>query len=51
MVTLQWASKVESREEGGEGSAWLARLGAPARRFRRASPEVEMNHVIHETGE
>ena len=27
-----------SRKEGGEGSAWMARLGAPARRFRRASP-------------
>ena len=34
----------ESREKRVEGSAWLARLGAPARQFRRALPEVEMNH-------
>mgnify|MGYP004439229071 CR=1 FL=1 len=30
---------VESREKKGESSAWLARVGAPARRFRRASIE------------
>ena len=26
---MQWASKVGRREEGEEGSAWLARVGAP----------------------
>ena len=30
---------VESKEKKGESSAWLARLSAPARRFRRASIE------------
>ena len=39
---------VESREKKVEGSAWLARLSAPARRFRRASIEEGMNHEIHE---
>ena len=34
-------TKVGSREKKGEGSAWMARLGAPARRFRRASIEKE----------
>ena len=34
----------ESREKRVEGSAWLARSGAPARQLRRALPEVEMNH-------
>ena len=29
--------KVESREKRGEGSAWMARVGAPARQFCRAS--------------
>ena len=29
--------QVEIREEGEEGSAWLVRLGAPARQNRRAS--------------
>ena len=38
MDTLQWASVK------GEGSAWMARLSAPARRFRRASIEEGMNH-------
>ena len=51
MVTLQWASKVEIREKNGEGSAWLARLGAPARQNRRASVEEGMNHEIHEIHE
>ena len=35
---------VESREKKVESSAWLARLSAPARRFRRASIEEGMNH-------
>ena len=43
--------QVESREEGGEGSAWLARVGAPARRFRRASPEVEVGKPRKNTKE
>ena len=34
----------ERRENRVEGSAWLARSGAPARQLRRALPEVEMNH-------
>ena len=42
---------VESREKKGESSAWLARLSAPARRFRRASIEEGMNHEIHEIHE
>ena len=29
--------KVGRWEEGGEGSAWVARVGAPARQSRRAS--------------
>ena len=29
----------EEGEEGKEGSAWMARLSAPARRFRHASYE------------
>ena len=33
----------------GEGSAWLARLGAPARRFRRASPECESHSTLYRT--
>ena len=43
----EWTTNIflkESREERVEGSAWLARLGVPARQFRRALPEVEMNH-------
>ena len=43
--TMQWATvreeKVGRREEGKEGSAWMARLSAPARRFRHASHERE----------
>ena len=33
----------------GEGSAWMARLGAPARRFRRASPECESHSTLYRT--
>ena len=33
----------------GEGSAWLARLGAPARRFRRASPVCESHSTLYRT--
>ena len=43
----EWTTNIflkESREERVEGSAWLARSGAPARQLRRALPEVEMNH-------
>ena len=32
MVTMQWASKVESREENGEGSAWPLCSGLPLSR-------------------
>ena len=41
-------TKVGSREKKGEGSAWMARLGAPARRFRRASIEKERTTNGHE---
>ena len=41
-------TKVGSRERKGEGSAWMARLGAPARRFRRASIEKERTTNGHE---
>ena len=41
MDTLQWASTVGRREKGEEGSAWMARSSAPARRFRHASSEEE----------
>ena len=47
----EWArmgTKVGSREKKGEGSAWMARLGAPARRFRRASIEKERTTNGHE---
>ena len=44
----EWARKVGSREKKGEGSAWMARLGAPARRFRRASIEKERTTNGHE---
>ena len=46
--------KVGRREKKGEGSAWMARLGAPARRFRHASIEKEEgggNHEKHEIHE
>ena len=41
MDTLQWASTVGRREKGEEGSAWMVRSSAPARRFRHASSEEE----------
>ncbi len=44
----EWARKVGSREKKGEGSAWMARLGAPARRFRCASIEKERTTNGHE---
>ena len=38
-----------SREERVEGSAWLARLCAPARQNRRASPECEYHSTLYRT--
>ena len=43
--------RVGNREEGGEGSAWMARVGAPARQFCHASIEEGMNHEKHEIHE
>ena len=40
--------QVVRREKKVEGSAWLARLGAPARQNRRAYNEEGMNHEKHE---
>ncbi len=51
LLNHEWArmgTKVGSREKKGEGSAWTARLGAPARRFRRASIEKERTTNGHE---
>ncbi len=52
MDTLQWASTVGRREKGEEGSAWMARSSAPARRFSHASSEEkeggEQTTKIHE---
>ena len=51
LLNHEWArmgTKVGSREKKGEGSAWMARLGAPARRFRRASIEKERTTNGHE---
>ncbi len=47
MDTLQWASKVEKREKKGEDSAWMARVGAPARQNRRASIWEERTTIIY----
>ena len=51
LLNHEWTrmdTKVGSREKKGEGSAWMARLGAPARRFRRASIEKERTTNGHE---
>ena len=47
MDTLQWVSKVEKREKKGESSAWMARVGAPARQNRRASIWEERTTIIY----
>ena len=37
---------VENREENGEGSAWLARVGAPLRRVEKALEGTEIPFII-----
>ena len=51
IVIIGKKTKVESREKKVESSAWLARLGAPARQNRRAYIEAGMNHETHEKHE
>ncbi len=49
-VNLSLSSLLARRiPSDGEGSAWLARLGAPARRFRRAAPECESHSTLYRT--
>ena len=51
IIVAKGMGQVENREKKVEGSAWLARVGAPARQNRRACIEERMNHEIHEIHE
>ena len=51
IIVAKGMGQVENREKKVESSAWLARLGAPARQNRRACIEERMNHEIHEIHE
>ena len=49
-VNLSLSSLLARRiPSDGEGSAWMARLGAPARRFRRAAPVCESHSTLYRT--